>query len=58
MKDLREEIIKDMAKTIIYTLDQTGELPGMSDIKVWLDQEYGLGDEAEELIISMLGRIK
>lgn len=58
MKDIREEVIKRLAKTIIDTVDKTGMLPEMFDLESWLDKEYGLGDEAAELIISMLGRVK
>ena len=57
MKDIREEAIVNLAAAIINCIDETGQLPTMSEVTIWLDQEFDLGTEAQELLISMLRRV-
>lgn len=57
MKDLREEAIVALAIAIGSHVEQTGQLPTMQDVAIWLDQEFDLGTEAQELLISMLRRV-
>ena len=57
MTDIREEAIGALATAIINCIDETNSLPSMQTVKNWLDDEYGLGDEAADLLISMLARV-
>jgi hypothetical protein len=57
MKDLREEAIVALATAIINCIDETGQLPTIRDVEYWLDEEFDLGAEAQELLISMLRRV-
>ena len=57
MKDFREEAIVALSSAIINCIDETGQLPTMSEVTIWLDQEFDLGTEAQDLLISMLRRV-
>ena len=57
MKDIREEAISALSAAIINCIEETGQLPTMRDVEYWLDEEFGLGDEAADLLISMLARV-
>jgi hypothetical protein len=57
MKDIREEAIEALAEAFINCIDETGQLPTIRDVEYWLDEEYGFGEETQDLLISMLRRV-
>ncbi|MBQ8793939.1 MAG: hypothetical protein IJZ63_04250 [Clostridia bacterium] len=50
----RNKIKQELKYQILATLDDTGELPTLQEIKDYLNDFFGLGDEAEEFIKSIL----